>query len=325
MTDPKQTQPKALVIDQDEKVQKEISEFMTKLGFIVVVASSREELPHILKSNTFELLFCSREIAGIDALALCRALKKSSDTPSYSSSLSFVLYTTRQNAIKIKDDAHSSGVDHLLSRPIRTDLLHSIADEVCDRIKKMESNRLKALIVSDDHLLKQLLTTVLTRRNSKVRHCDSVFDASLAGAEEKFQIVFTEQCNCLDLTWYNNERHGKIVAIQPQTDKPQGTEVTLANTMPSAICYTVSRPLCSAGLEPILAQIAPELPKTRSHEFHLQPEEQALLAARISAGIYEKILTARVLATGNWRRAAQLGYHETLAICGSFSNRVGKS
>ena len=99
------------------------------------------------------------------------------------------------------------------------------------------------------------------------------------------------------LVYISNPRNGKLSEALPQQ-----TEI-------------LERPLSVAKLKHALESFLSENTEDEFEPSPLESGEQALLAARISAAVYERLLTFEGLKNRNWDEACSAINVEALRIC----------
>lgn len=217
-------------------------------------------------------------------------------------------------------------IDEILQKPFRSEHIR----EACERICKRARERLAAeqttpplgeakslLFVSDAVPLRSIISTLLEALEVEFTACNNVQEARHVLTHQRFA-----------LTIVASRAQGLSVENEMSYQPNMGTLYLSAGTPPKnmpASAQFIKAPLSQKVILEILSrhpQLLPEGEAATLNDIRLSPGEQSLLAARISASVYERLLTQSPLSGGKWVDAADVALAETLRICEEFEKLI---
>ncbi|MDD2942306.1 MAG: hypothetical protein PHC51_04990 [bacterium] len=216
-------------------------------------------------------------------------------------------------------------VDEILQKPFRSEHIREACERICKRTAEKtaiktasaQSEVKSLLLISDAVPLRSIISTLLEAVEVDFTACNNAQEAKQILAHQRFA-----------LTIVANRDQSLTVENEISYQLNMGTLYLSANTppknMPSAAQF-IKAPLNQKVILEILSrhpQLLPEGERAKLDDIRLSPGEQSLLAARISASVYERLLTQSPLSGGKWVDAADVALAETLRICEEFEKLI---
>lgn len=272
---------------------------------IVTLESADHALTPLIKIRP-SVVLCAHDPKRDSALQLCAQLKAHDELKH----IRFVITAPKRIIPELESKAAKYSVDELFAKPFKSDDLDSLVRRLIASINPQEHSSPTVMVLTQDALLLQLLARLIDRRNALTRHCEGPSDAISFCQKTSATAIVVDSKAAETLDWYKPKKMGSLVLITTSDTQ------LLPKQVDQERLYLLSRPLSAAKIEETLSHFLPE-PTTSvgSAATELEPREQSLFAARISAAIYETLLNQPALRTGNWHEAADLARAEVLHIC----------
>ena len=304
------TPPIVLVIDPNPAVQAIASLALSQIGVTVkTLASGKNALEQIRKVRPAVIL-CSKDVPGLDPFTLCKELKSvagrgknSEPTPA------FVLMAPGDTVQSLLASAESARINEILAKPFKSDELRAVVQRLLSTLP--QEGGVQALIVTKDSLLEKLFAKLLKNRRTTLQLCSSAEEAAIQLKQHEFALTVLDHASVNDFSWCESKRLGRVLVITTPT----------AQKLPAGLA-AVSRPLNYAKLEDVFSQVLPEeqMPQKKAAA-GLNLTAQAKLAAKISAGVFERLIEGQALRSGSWDEVGALVQEETVKICKTFARK----
>ena len=279
------------IIDQNPAVQALAAAALHPLSVTVRCFAAVAEAVSALPSLVPAVVFCAEELDGENALTIWRAIKEST----LPAPPKFVILSSGRNS-RMEKEAHGQGVAAVLAKPFKAAQLRQLVEQLAP-----EARGRRAALVVRDSFTKEAVRTFLEQRGVECESFDS--GKSLAESRSNFSVVVSDAGG--ELSWWTPAL-GQLVVIsdEPSEALPPGA-------------HLLTPPLSVAGFTNAFACFLPGTDPAEDvlRRKALDTREQALLAARISALIYEKLLTQEALKHGRWEEAAAQTGAIALKIC----------
>lgn len=304
-----------LIIEKETETAQEISSALKSIDAEIVVADDRSAIPKILKSHKIDLIICNHRFSGLDCFALCRNFKEQS-APNV---VGFMLLCPRQEVSKIVTKAEEALVDNIIHKPVEPEQIKSITLKLLDTIKEARFESQRLLVYIENSLTRAIVQRVLELRSSEIVLCETSYEAILSCKQQTVGATITDATS---FEWYKEKHMGHLVVILPETFNKD--EERRPQDLPTKNTLCLLRPLTYADITAMLDEHLGSAPPRRADEFNisLDPGEHALLAARVSAAVYECLLMQAGLKNGNWNEAARSARDEILKTCKTFEGLI---
>lgn len=304
-------QKKALLIDNNQTVQALCQLALEQVGLSVDILPDGPSALTAAQKLKPDLVICSRETKGIDPFIVCEQLKLAAPE------LKFILLASGQSASAISREAQGSGVDEVLLKPFKSEQLKQAAVRLLggtDQKSPAKSAAVKPIIhlLLADSFHRRVLELFFDSRRVELKAVapEAVLDES---------VPFVNQAAILD---------GQIaLSLAAHTAKlrectiiaDHGSVAALRAQFPAAAVLV--KPLTCESLVARFSKLYPEQQKDKPPA-PLSSTEQAVLCAKISASVYERLLSSRALRERNWNEAGENALEELMRICKKFDAAI---
>lgn len=290
----------ALLITSDKSLAKSAEDNLAQYGYNVEIAAEKLQVPAQLRRITPELIICDREMAGINPFLLCKTLKASAP-------VGFAMFVPRLQLGKTESEATSSGVDQLLSKPFNAKQFDEfIRSFIANRVNTTRADTL-FLILLPDVIMRLVFVRLLSNLGARTLICDTIFEALVYLESDKQIVLVTTNENLEETLKLAPDSLKQIVTINGKELQDTKRE--------SLQLYNIAYPSPTSTLAETLLQVTPQLIKEPEpcSALEFSADEISLLAARISAAVFEKLLLSPPLQYGNWTESAKLVRNEVLS------------
>ncbi|MCK5547953.1 MAG: response regulator [Thermoplasmata archaeon] len=117
-----------LIVDDDETLRKELSEWLVGEGYKTKLAGSGEEAVEIVKNQDFNLIFTDLKMPGMNGIDVVRAIKKLKPS-------AHMVMITAFGTIDTAVEAMKTGADDFITKPFQMKQLQSVIDNVAKTIE----------------------------------------------------------------------------------------------------------------------------------------------------------------------------------------------
>jgi len=293
-----------LLIDQNPAVQALTGAALGKAGIVVVsLAEGKNALKTALALKP-KLALCAHDLSDCNPYELCKQLKSEASL----SGIKFVLLVPETAKEKVRSKAQLAQIDEILGKPFKSEGLRKLVESLLSSESGTAPGKPLAIMVEDTLLCKTLVKFLKGKGVPLVTFSDgkSINDAT---KKSTFSACIAQFSDEKGFEWYNAKKLGALFYIgNPGNGKahaglPEGTAI-------------VERPLSVSKLDNALANFLPDDEESDGPEpLPLESGEQSLLAARISAAVYERLLTYEGLKNRKWDEACSAINNEALRIC----------
>ena len=293
-----------LLIEANPAIQTMASLTLNTQGVEVIVAATTALASKALLEHQPEIVICSTDIEKVDPLKLCKKCKSELNS-------AFILLAAKGETTTLAQKAQKAGVDNILAKPFNSQQLAAVVGKVLEQIRNPDAT--EVLLIISDPLLREVLNRIIKKRGGKPSICATTYEALIAVEKISFGATISESDTCSDLSWYKAKKMGQLIAVK---DKDEDIFETDKFSL-------IERPLSVEKIDEIFETHIPNLQaKNESTDVCLDPGEQALLAARISAAVYETLLHQIDLRNGNWIKAADATRDQVSKICYDFQRLI---
>lgn len=119
---------KIMIIEDDRKIRKELSTFLSKNGYLCDTPDNFENVPEYIRSAEPDLVLLDINLPSIDGYYICRELRKRSDVP--------VIVVTSRDTELDELMAMNFGADDFIAKPYNTQILLAHISSVLKRSSK---------------------------------------------------------------------------------------------------------------------------------------------------------------------------------------------
>jgi CheY-like chemotaxis protein len=302
-----------LLIDSNPAVQAIASLALSQLEInLQTLASRKFALAKIQEIKPDLVLFAHDDEQAAESFKLCSQLRQDNELES----VAFILMVRAETAKAISKEAKSVGVTELLKKPFKSDQLKNTVERVLGLGSASAENGGEVLIILTNPLTQKVLRTILEKRNIGLSICESLGEAHAILEHKSFAATLFEPStidNANNFSWVKPEQMGTVFAITNEGEE-------LENIPAETPIRVIKRPLSFAAIQDALDFLIGEQIDygARQADEPLEPEEQAILAARISASVFELLLNQRALRARNWKSAGTLARDELMRVCAQF-------
>lgn len=181
---------KILIVEDDEKLRKELEIFLKKNGYEVEVLNSFENpIQDILKANS-SLVLLDINLPNTDGQYICKEIRKTSDLP-------ILIITSRNNEM---DELLSMnyGADDFIAKPFNTQILLARIASILKRVNKdINSNKINCenfiLDISISRIEREERNQELTKNELKILHILAKNRNKIVAREEIINYLWDSQ------------------------------------------------------------------------------------------------------------------------------------
>jgi len=298
-------QKRAILIDNNQTVQALAQLALEQVGISVEMVTDPSAALPLAQKIKPDLVICNRDVKGIDPFIVCEQLKLAAPN------LKFILLASGQSASAIAREAQGSGIDEVLLKPFKSEQLKSAAQRL------LGGATAGAAVPAENPLLYVLVSDPFYRRVLELFFDDRRVELKAiengAFADGKFS--FVNQSAILD-SQAALSIPDQVVQLRESTIIAD-FDVIAEMRAQFPVAAILPRPLTCEALVNRFNKIYPEKPKDKAPP-PLSPTEQAVLSAKISASVYERLLSSRALRERNWDEAGDSAVEELVRICKKF-------
>ncbi len=180
---------KILVVDDDKRIGQLFQDVLQDTGNDVEFASSGEECMSMVKDKTFDLIFLDMVMPGMNGLETLKALKSVNEQVK-------VVVMTGFSVLGMLESAEKSGALSSLIKPFSIARIQEVVDEIYakDVMRSIGRNR-KALLVTEEDVFAERLTSLLTRMNFSVDICRDIrnLQSSMKSGAVDLILIYTSK------------------------------------------------------------------------------------------------------------------------------------
>jgi CheY-like chemotaxis protein len=306
------------VIDSNPTIQAIASLALSQLGVTLHPITNPQvarEQAALLKPD---LVFCTKDLTSIDSFSLCGLLKSAQP------GLRIVMLAPADSEQQISEQVTKAGIDEVLYKPFKSEQLRLIAKRLLSESEieaKLDSafdtpSKQVSVIVSSG-LLRRAIGKMLDRYGFAVNYFITWADALKSRTASDCEATFVDYIEPDTASKEIDEKHwGSVyMLLPPGMTIPEGAQKY----------QLLARPLSTHQIEEICVKLSEQAAITRPAEKGtLTAAEQAVLAAKISANVYERLLTQPALRERDWDRVGDAAREEALRICRRFGSVLTK-
>lgn len=299
---------KVLLIEKNPAVQAMASLALGQIGLIVRTITN----PAVVNENIAKILpdaiICSDSIAGFDPFELASALKKNEKTKE----TAFILLVERDNQAEARNHPNVEDVGEIIAKPFRSGQLARAVERAMQNTSTKELKSDSVMLLVKEPFLQKVFEKLFDKHNIGWKLSEDSDELISATQNASFPAIIVEWEAIEDLSWFDPEKMGElIVIIEDQTN--------LKAIKTTDKVHFVTRPLSYEKLQSILSKYV-DL-RAQRYAFDVRKLEhgaQAMLAAKISAAIFERLVNQQALRDGKWDTAGAAAEEELLRICREF-------
>jgi len=312
-----------LLIDPDPSAQASASlafdEEQFSLQTLSIIPSNLVEK---LSKAPPDIIICSSDICGvttseIDTFKLFRQIKDTKAT----ANIGLLVLAERDDQVLMEAElAQGKNFDHVLAKPFNKGQIVRAVKETLSTESDTESSGgatgSGVLLLIKDALLQQVLKRFLDQRGLDWQLCSDQEEAVEASSKKSFAAICLEWETVENLDWFKPTEMGEMVIILED-------ETFLKSLQEAGTVNLITRPLSLEKLRKMFTKLFPDSEvETIDSQIELETNSQAMLAARISAAIFEKLVNQPALRNGQWHTAGKAAEEELIRICTDFSKRL---
>ena len=290
-----------LLIDTNPAVQAITSLALTRIGLAVeqltdpsaAIASVRNIRPH--------LVLCTSDMKGLDAFALCEQLKADKELRR----IPFVLLAGGEHS---EDKVREQNVDAVIFKPFKSEQLRNTVQSLLlsSAVELKESDTIALLI--EDSLTRGLIEHHISKHAMDMATFADEAELVKAAQKQPFPLTVIDWNAKRTLDWFEASLFGTLIIVTYEESQLPESDLPLD-------MRTILRPLSQAKIERGFLNFLPErLPDDEVSE-PLETNVQALLAAKISVAVYQRLLTQDALKNRSWDEASAAAGAEVLRVC----------
>jgi CheY-like chemotaxis protein len=302
----------ALLILQNSAEMAIANQALKQLDYEVRVLKNPASALSVMKRMIPALVLFSNNIENFDPFKLAKAARKVSAL----NTTALALMMGSGSAGEYFDKAETSGIDAIIEKPFRADHVRRMIVQITsERESETQLPASGLLLICAEPLLRSAIGVYLEKLGISFVQCSSEHEAKLAVKNRSFASSIVTARNISSWDWYDPQTMGTLTVL---TDNGNNTPLP-----ESAVI--VRRPVAQDKLLPLISHLIDPLHAADEQQtIRLSFGEQALLAARVSASVYEQLLTQSPLTSAHWEDAGELASTETLRICEEFQALLNK-
>ena len=291
-----------LLIDTNTAVQAITSLALNRIGVQVEQVTEPSASAARIRDLRPHLVLCATDMKGLDAYELCDDLKADK-------TLHHIPFVILEGGEHTATEEQKSKVDAILSKPFKSEQLRATVQELLDTSSQELAETDLVAIVVENSLVRTIVKRYVTQHATDVSVFESVEDYAAAANKDSFPLTVIDWDGKSSLDWFSPDKMGTLVVvsyderIKDNSDLPPHVRIA-------------QRPLSYQKLERAFQNFLPEPPDADDEdEAPLETNEQALLAAKISVAVFQRLLVQDALKNRSWEEASASVGAEALRVC----------
>lgn len=288
---------KVLLIDTNPAVQALTSLALREIGIVVESVTDPANAIEKFSAASPDLVLCAHPIKEADGLALVQQLRERSKERE----VRFVVLAPSSTAQSFADTARAAGVDRVIIKPFKSAQLRDVVATLLGSESAPTKYEKNVILVTQDRYLEKLLRRFLEKYELGTVVCTTREQAlELEKKRHNVGVIYSTDCGN-DLTWCSDKQALPSVVILRSNDKQPNAG---KKTQLSFIVRPLSHKKLLEALSPALPALA--LQNGKGNKLPpFAPGDQARAASKISAAIFEQLLTDNALKEKNWKKVTR--------------------
>lgn len=291
-----------LLIDTNSAVQAITSLALSRIGVHVeqltdpsaAIARVRDVRPH--------LVLCASDMRGLEAMELCREMKNDKSLRR----IPFVLLAGGEQGADVADEKL---VDAIIFKPFKSEQLRQTVQNLLTSTAQELDESEKVALFIEDGLTRKVVEHFINKHSTDVTIFHSAEEFVKLAEKRPFPLSVIDWEGKSKLDWFNPDTMGTLIVVTYDEKVKDSKELPLDMRV-------IVRPLSQAKLERGFQNFLPEPPPDLDEDIPpLEINEQALLAAKISVAVYQRLLMQDALKNRSWDEACAAVGAEALRVC----------
>lgn len=296
--------PTVLLLDENSAVQAIVSLTLNQLGAEVKTLTKLKNLSSVIRRLKPQLILCASDMEGLDPFSLASTLKKHPTTQN----IRIIVLSPSDQVAELGKKVEDQELFGILSKPFQSDQLTRLVQ----RVLTSEESKPSLLMLLGDHFLQKLLVRLFEKQNFNYQLCISADEIANAVKHFSYSVIVVEWDAVEDLNWFDPDTMGELVLIIP-------SETQLKSINRKENVHIITRPLTYEKLSDAFGRLVPlDMEVTGFKGKQLDYGAQAMLAARITASIFERLVSHNALRDGDWDTAGTAAREELIRVCSEF-------
>jgi len=300
---------KVLLIENNPAVQAQASLALSQIGYAVRTISKAAAIDENIEKIQPDAVICSDSVPGFDPLELSSRLKQTKA----SRNTVVLLLVDRDKEAEFQANPKISTIDEVLAKPFRTgQLTRAVQRAIANAYNVEEETSDALLLLIQDPFLQKVLEKLFDKNNIPWQLCEDTKELISATQKVAFPAIIAEWEAIEGVDWFDPEKMGELIVIMED-------EANLMAIEKADKVHFITRPLSYKVIEKILSRVIEiGVERYAFNTRQLEQGAQAMLAARISAAIFERLINQQSLRDGQWDTAGEAAEEELLRVCNEF-------
>lgn len=291
-----------LLIDTNTAVQAITSLALNRIGVHVEQVTDASAAAARIRDLRPHLVLCASDMKGIDAYELCTDIKADKTLRR----IPFVLLEGGEHSAT---DEQAKIVDAVISKPFKSEQLRLTVQELlAESSQELNETDVVALLI-EDSLSRAIIRRYINQHSTDVVVFSSVDEFVSACDKDRYPLTVIDWNGKSSLSWFNPQSMGTLVVvsyderIKDHAELPPDVRIVL-------------RPMSYSKLDRGFQGFLPPPPDQGEEDLPpLESNEQALLAAKISVAVFQRLLVQDALRNRSWEEASASVGAEALRVC----------
>ncbi|MFN8389064.1 MAG: response regulator [Bdellovibrionota bacterium] len=282
-----------LVIDSNAAVQAITALALNQTDCAVETLSDGAQAYARIRALKPTVVLCAKEISGIDPFELCRKVK------SELKETAFVMLAPAEAVNATSAKAKEYDYDEVLFKPFKSNRLREVVTGLFERGAEVTPVALPVFAALGDQLRRKIVARFIAKHGGE---CLMHGDSASGNDPKTFRATLIDSDSQLP-EWLDEARAGKVIVL--------GSKATRTKRFPQAV--ELAPPLTG---EKLFQAFGP-LPTAKAAALLAPPpvvdeQEKAVIAAQVSAQVFQRLLIAHVSGDYDWDEIAHLVHEEVL-------------
>ncbi len=291
-----------LLIDSNLAVQAITSLALNRIGISVEQLTDPSAAASRVRELRPQLILCATDMKGVDAYELCREMK-------HDKNLQKIPFVVLAGGEQGKDATLEKLVDATIYKPFKSDQLRQVVQRLLSDTEEELQESDTVAVLLQDKLCRAIVERYLVKNEREFVVFKSVEELQTAAKKRSFALTVVDLSAKQEVKWFDSKLMGPLVIItydargSERTDLPQEARIVI-------------RPLSLPKMREVFSNFFPDRMRAAdAEEEPLEKAEQAVLAAKISVAVYQRLLNQDALKNRSWEEASAAVGAEALRIC----------
>ena len=291
-----------LLIDTNSAVQAITSLALNRIGVTVEQLTDPSAAGARIRDLRPHLVLCASDMKGLDAYELCRQLKSDKALRR----IPFVLLAGGEQG---EDAGDQAIVDATIFKPFKSEQLRQTVQNLLTSTAQELDESDSVAIFIEDGLTRGLIEHYISKHSTDMSVFHSVEEFKKIAEKTHFPLTIIDWDGKTPLDWFESDKMGTLIIVSYDEKVKDHEDLPLD-------LRVIVRPLSIEKLDRGLQNFLPEPPPDVDGDTPpLEVNEQALLAAKISVAVYQRLLTQDALKNRSWDEASTAVGAEALRVC----------